>query len=91
MVAPTTTRATALLTEDPQLIRRVLARQYRLELYRPAPGEAAAHTFVTTNGHPVGWHRRNRLERLLIARLAQADDHLIVVLTRRSLIILELR
>lgn len=85
MVAPDDDHARALLAGDGQLLRRISARQYQVIVYRRAPGAATERTFMTTGGHPVGWHRRQLLNRLFAAGLAYADDDLVVVLTRRSL------
>lgn len=85
MVAPLTPADHALLDADPQLTRRICARQYRMVLVRPAPGEPAERSFVTATGHPVGWHRRRRLAEMFARGLVYADDDLTVAMNRRSL------
>lgn len=90
MVAPDDDHARRLLTGDDQLIRRIRASQYQVVIYRRAPGDPTERTFMTTGGNPVGWHRRQRLDRLFVAGLAYADDELIVSFTNRSLRLLRL-
>ena len=85
MVAPLTPADEALLDADPQLVRRIEAGQYRLAFVRPAPGEPAERSFVTAGGHPVGWHRRQRLAQLFERGLVYAGEDLQVSLNRRSL------
>lgn len=85
MVAPLTPADRALLDADPQLIRRIRARQYRMVLVRPGPGEPAERSFVTTTGHPVGWHRRKRLAELFARGMVYVEDDMTVAMNRRSL------
>lgn len=85
MVAPLTPADHALLDADPQLIRRLIERQYRMVLVRTEPGGPAERSFETVTGHPVGWHRRKRLAEMFARGLVYADDDLTVAMNRRSL------
>ena len=80
-----------LLTRDGQLLRRILARQYKAAIVRPAPGERAVRVFVTATDHPVGWHRTRALERLLERGLAHVGDDLTITLSRTAWSILDAR
>lgn len=77
--------AAALHRADPQLIRRIRDRQYRLAIERPSAGGSARRTFRTASGHPVGWHRQQRLAELIRLGLAHVDDDLTIVAVGRWL------